>query len=169
MKFKLDMFLIKSKKRFEGYLINKLYRVFFLSLCIWVSSSLSFATDQGDYVIHAVESWNNNLEVFQTRTAFSYAFVNDFSVGAAFEMNKFYKSPALILSWHLEPFELSAEAGPLFWDYHGERRGAFQFSIYANYLWQITTHFQLLFSAGIKLPNEFFRGVPLGLGFRYWY
>lgn len=163
------MFLIKRKKRFEVCLIKKLYVIFFICIFTWASPSRAFATDQGDYVIHAVESWNNNLEVFQTRTVFSYAFINDFSVGAAFEINKFYKSPAVSLNWHLEPFELSAEAGPLFWDYQGERHSAFQFSIYANYLWQMTTHFQLLFSAGINLPNEFFRGVPLGLGFRYWF
>jgi hypothetical protein len=161
------MSLIRRKKRFEVCLIKKLQIIFFL-LTLFCSSR-AHATDQGDYLIHAVGSWNNNLEVFQARTVLSYAFVNDFSVGAAFEINKFYKSPALSLGWHLEPFELFAEAGPLFWSYEGERHGAFQFSIYANYLWQITTHFQILFSAGINLPDEFFRGVPLGLGIRYWF
>jgi hypothetical protein len=163
------MFLNRRKKQREVCLAKKLYITFFLCIFTWSGPSRAFATDQGDYVIHVVESWNNNLEVFQTRSVFSYAFMNDFSVGVAFEINKFYKSPALSLNWHLEPFELSAEAGPLFWDYRGERRGSFQFSIYANYLWQMTTHFQLLFSAGINLPNKFFRGVPLGLGFRYWF
>ena len=163
------MSLIRRKKRFEVCLVKKLYKFFFLSVCTWIFSSQAFAADQGDFLVHTVESWNNNLEVFQTRAVLSYAFVNDFSVGAAFEVNKFYKSPALSLGWHLEPFELFAEAGPLFWNYEGDHRGAFQFSIYVNYLWQMTTHFQLLFSAGINLPDKFFRGVPLGLGFRYWF
>jgi long-subunit fatty acid transport protein len=162
------MFLIKRKKQVEKNLIKFISKFSGFVLFAFLSSPSAFATDQGDYVIHAVQSWNNNLEVFQTRTVFSYAFVNEFSVGGAFEVNHFYKSPSLNMSWHLEPFELSAEAGPLFWSYQGERRTAFQFSIYANYLWQITTHFQLLFSAGINLPDKFFRGVPLGLGFRYW-
>jgi hypothetical protein len=166
------MFLIKRKKQFEVCLIKSLFKSFVIFAFAGFSFAIvtpAFAIDKGDYVIHVVESWNNDLEVTQTHAKFSYALINDFSMGLAFEMNKFYKSPALSLNWHLEPFELSAEAGPLFWNYQGVRREAFQFSIYANYLWQITTHFQLLFSAGINLPDKFFRGVPLGLGFRYWF
>jgi hypothetical protein len=163
------MFLIKRKKQVEKNLIKFISKFSGFVLFAFLSSPSAFATDQGDYVIHAVQSWNNNLEVFQTRAVVSYAFWNDFSFGGALELNKFYESPALSVSWHLEPFELSGEVGPLFWHQNGERRNGFQFSIYANYLWQMTTHFQLLFSAGINLPDKFFRGVPIGVGFRYWF
>jgi hypothetical protein len=156
------MFLIKRKKP----LLNLLFKatVFFA-----LGINLGKATDSGDVVFHLVGSWNQDLKVFQTRVNAGYAFWNDFSIGPVVEVNKYFYAPGLGVTWHLEPFEVLAAAGPLFWHKDDVKKTAIQVSVHANYLKQITTHFQILISAGVNLPDKFFRGVPVGLGVRYWF
>lgn len=127
------------------------------------------AIDSGDFVFHSSGAWNQDLEVFQGRAEMAYSLWNDFSMGPVMEFNKFYYAPALGVTWHLEPFELLAHVGPLFWRDKGEKRTSFQISVHANYLLQVTTHWQLLFTAGANLPEKYFRGVPIGAGIRYWF
>lgn len=129
----------------------------------------SFATDSGDLVLHASGGWNQDLKLLQGRAEVAYAFWNDFSIGPVLEYNNFFYAPGLGVTWHLEPFELLAHAGPLFWSKDNEKRTSFHVSIHANYLIQLTTHLQLFVSAGVNLPEKFFRGVTLGAGFRYWF
>lgn len=140
---------------------------FFLALCF--CSAPLYAVDSGDIVLHASGGWNQDLEVFQGRTEASYSFWDDFSIGPVFEFNKFFYAPALGIKWHLEPFEILAHTGPLFWRRLDEKKTAIQVSIHANYLIQITTHFQFFVTAGVNLPERYFRGVPLGAGLRYWF
>ena len=132
-------------------------------------SQKSWATDSGDVVFRAVGGWNQDLEVFQGRAEVAYAFWNDFSIGPVYEFNRYYTAPGLGITWHLEPFELLAHGGPLFWHKDQEKRTALQVSIHANYLIQLSTHIQFLVGAGINLPDKSFRGVPIGAGFRYWF
>jgi hypothetical protein len=127
------------------------------------------AIDSGDTVFHLTEAWNQDLKVFQTRVEAAHSFWDDFSVGPVFEFNRFFYAPGLGVTWHLEPFELLAHIGPLFWHKDGVKRLALQVSIHANYMLQITTHFQVLVTAGVNLPDKYFRGVPLGAGIRYWF
>ena len=157
------MFLIKRKKPLHNLRYKLLAVVGALSL------THSYAADRGDLLLHVVESWNQDLKVLQTRTVVAYAFWNDFSVGPVLEFNKYYYASGLGVTWHLEPFEILAHTGVLFWRRDGVSRTAFQVSVHANYLMQFTTHFQGLLSAGVNLPDKFFRGVPLGLGVRYWF
>lgn len=138
-------------------------------LLVFLLTCSAHAIDSGDFVFHSAGSWNQDLEVFQGRGEIAYAFWNDFSIGPVMEFNKFYYAPALGITWHLEPFELLAHAGPLFWRDKGEKRTSLQVSVHANYLIQITTHFQAMFTAGANLPEKYFRGVPIGAGLRYWF
>ncbi|MEZ4814960.1 MAG: hypothetical protein R3A80_07120 [Bdellovibrionota bacterium] len=139
-----------------------------LSLAL-ISCFSASAADSGDILIHATGGWNQDLELFQGRGEVAYSFWNDFSIGPVIEFNRYYYTPALGITWHLEPFEILAHTGPLFWEKDGNKRTTIQFSIHANYLMQITTHFQFFVSAGANLPDKYFRGVPLGAGLRYWF
>ncbi len=141
----------------------------FLLIILLLPSSLSFAIDEGDLVLHASGGWNQDLELFQGRAEVAYSFWDNFSMGPAVEYNDFFYAPGFGITWHLEPFELLTHAGPLFWRKDGEKRTSFHISIHANYLIQITTHFQLFVTAGVNLPEKYFRGVPLGAGMRYWF
>ena len=145
----------------------KINKYFFLISFFF--SFFAFSIDQGDKTIHFVASWNQDLHVAQGRYQASYAFWDDFSAGPVFEHNQFFMAPALGVTWHLEPFEITTHAGPLFWKREGIKKTVFQISLHAQYLIQITTHFQALVSAGVNLPDQFFRGVPIGLGMRYWF
>lgn len=149
------MFLIKRKK----LLLSLLCNLILLN---------AHATDAGDLIFHGVVGWNQDLKVVQTRAVLGYSFWNDFSMGPVFESNKYFYAPALGITWHLEPFEVLAHTGPLFWHKENVKKVSYQISVHANYMIQITTHFQFLLTAGINLPDKFFRGVPLGLGIRYW-
>lgn len=135
----------------------------------FLSASLSFATDSGDFLLHASGGWNQDLELFQGRTEIAYAFWDDFSIGPVLEYNALFYAPGFGVTWHLDPFELLTHAGPIFWRKNDEKRTSFHISIHANYMIQITTHFQFFVTAGVNLPEKYFRGVPLGAGLRYWF
>ena len=150
----------------------KFFKRFFAASLFLSSVFLSVpaqATDSGDLLFHLVGAWNQDLEVFQTRADIGYSFWDDFSIGPVFEYNEYFYTPALGITWHLEPFEILVHSGPLFWRKSGISKNSYQVSIHANYMMQITTHFQFLVTAGVNLPERFFRGVPIGAGFRYWF
>ncbi len=140
-----------------------------LILFLFFSAKGLLAADSSDILIHAVGGWNQDLQVFQGRGNVAYAFWNDFSLGPVMEFNEFFKAPGLGLTWHLEPFELLVHGGPLFWSKEGEKKTSVHVSIHASYLLQFTTHFAGLLTAGVNLPEKYFRGVPLGAGLRYWF
>ena len=127
------------------------------------------AADEGDVLLHGVVSWNQDLKVVQGRYSVGYAFWNDFSLGASYEHNGFFAAPGAGITWHLEPFEIVTHAGPLFWEKKGVKKTYYHISLHANYLTQITSHLQVILSAGVNLPGKRFRGVPLGAGLRYWF
>ena len=141
----------------------------FCSIFFFLCFFSAHAIDSGDVVLHASGGWNQNLKAVQGRVESAYSFFNDFSIGPAFEFNKYFYALGMGVTWHLEPFEVLAHTGPLYWRSTGQKQTAWQVSVHANYLIALTTHWQLLGTAGVNLPDRYFRGVPIGLGMRYWF
>lgn len=158
-----------SKKNVK-YHRNRRYKQLLLAFALmFLIQPCAHAIDAGDWVFHAVGGWNPNLRVVQERFQLGHSFFDDFSVGPVVEHSTFFTTYAGGITWHLEPVEVTGNAGILYWKKGYVQRKDFEFSVHADYLYQLMTHLQLLASVGINLPEKYFRGVPLGLGARCWF